>query len=877
MRSPADRFRGVLARLRGMIRRGRAEREMEEELRFHVEMETEQNIRRGMEPREARRRALASFGGWDRHREGLRRGREIPVVEPIWRDARFAARALARSPGLSLVAALTIGLGVGASTAVFTLVDWALFDPLPMPGVERLVSIQEDRSGTVSTGVEGMLIPFRRYEAYRDRTRDVFESVAAFRTTEFSLRLPDVTLGVQGALTSGGFFGTLGIEPVRGRAYGDDFAAEVVISHGLWRDTFGGRDDVIGLSVAVDGHPVTIVGVAPPEFRGTTLYTEAIWVPAGIRGEAMHDWNSRIVPIARIREGIDRDRAAAVAAAVGEALPTGENAVVRGVVLEPMKKLAGGERGIAAGFLAMLLGTALVVLLIAAANLAAVMLARSAVRRRELAIRRAIGAGRTRLIRHLLAESLLLFGLGGGLGVGFAWLGVGWLRSIPLPPHVPIAIDLAPDGRVLLFALLVTGVTGLVFGLVPALQASRPDLLPALRDGGRGASGARDRLRRLFVGGQVALAVLLLVTAALFTRSLQAGLGTDLGFEPDGVVFATVDVGPPHNYDGEARIAFYRTLSERLRALPGVEAVGLSRYVPVSGGRSATNVRAVRDTDATSVHVAYSDADPGFIEALRYDLVAGRNFTDADNATSRRVAIVNRRVAEVLFPGESAVGRELLGMGSEPLEIIGVIENGRYVSVTEEETGFVFRSYAQSPAPAMGIHARAPGREAETLAAMRREIRRLDPDVAMSSAGTLESVVWFSLIPQRIAAQLVGVFGLVGLFLAAMGVYGVLAFHVAQRTRELGIRRALGAGRRDVVGAVVRNGLTMAAGGCVAGAVAAALFARALEGFLFGIRPLDPLTFVSVPVMLLAVALCASAVPALRAVAVSPVVALRDE
>lgn len=330
-----------------------------------------------MEPREARRPALAAFGGLDRHRERLREGREIPVLEPLWRDARFAVRSLIRNPGLSLVAALTIALGVGATTAVFTLVDWALFEPLPIPGVERLVSIQEERSGVVSTGVEGMRIPYARYEAYRDATDDVFEALTAYRQTAFSLRLSDATIPVQGSLTSGTFFRTLAVEPVRGRAYTDDFTPEVVISHDLWTDTFGGDPGVVGRGIHVDGRPVTIVGAAPPDFRGTTVVPESIWVPAGIRGPAMHDWDSRIVPLGRIREDESLERATAAVTRVAEALPDEENSRVDGVALQRTVRMPGEERGWVAGFLGMLLGMALVVLLIAAANIAGVLVARA--------------------------------------------------------------------------------------------------------------------------------------------------------------------------------------------------------------------------------------------------------------------------------------------------------------------------------------------------------------------------------------------------------------------------------------------------------------------------------------------------------------------
>jgi predicted permease len=870
-------LRGLRARLRDVVLRRTVERDMDEELRFHLEMETEKNLRAGMDPVEARRRARVAFGGVERHRETLREGRRLPVVESLWEDVRFALRSIARNPGLSAVAALTVGLGVGATTTVFSVGNALLLRPPPVPGGERLVTIQERRSGMVSTGLEGMRIPWARFEAYRDATRDIFEGLAAHRLDDFSLRLPEETLHVAGALTSGDYFQALGLRLHRGRSYASAVAAEAVISHHLWATRFGGDPDVVGRTVGVDGRTVTIVGVAPPGFRGVTIQADDLWVPMGVREAEPTSWETMVVPLGRLASGVGTDRAAEAVDATARRLPPGDGSTVRGATLEREGRIPSAVRTPVTGFLGILLGMALLVLLIAAANIAGAMIARSLARRREMAVRQAIGAGRGRLVRHLLAESLLVFAAGGGAGVGLAWLGTTWLARLPMPPQVSASLDVSPDGRVLAFGIGLTVLTGLVFGLVPALRGSRPELASELRSGGAGALGGEGRLRGAFVAGQVGLAVLLLLTATLFGRSLQKGLQADLGFDPEGVVVASVDLGLPLDYGREEGRAFYRALLDRVGALPSVEAVALSQYVPMAWDGSGFMASRPDAPDVEGVHVSYSSVDPGYFDALGVELVAGRGFVAGDDEGAGRVVVINEVLARRLWPGESPVGHRIGGFGDADLEVVGVVRTGRYSFVTEEPTPFVFFPLAQIYRHAMGVLARAPGAEAATLRGLREVVRSLDPDVALQAPATLDRMIESGLMPQRLAAGLIGAFGLVGLALAAMGIYGVLAYHVARRTRELAVRRALGARGRDVVGAVVGRGGLLAAAGCAAGWLGGAALAPVIGRFLFGIRPLDPVTFVAVPAGLLAVALIASLVPALRAGAVEPAVALRED
>jgi len=871
---------GLAARLRHALFRRAADHEMDEELRFHVDMETEKNVRAGMSPEEARRRALVAFGGMERHRQALRYGRRLPVVEALWADARFGVRALARTPGLSMVAALTVALGVGATTTVFSAVNAVLLRPLPLPDPERLASIQERRSGLVSTGLEGMLIPYSRYQEYRGATRDIFESLAAHRLVDgFSLRLAETTVAVNGALTSGNYFQTLGVRPELGRAYTSDDAPEIVISHTLWVNRFGSDPSVVGRSVGLDGRTVTIVGVAPRGFAGATFVEDRIWAPVGLRGLDPESWSLRVVPLARLKAGVDRRRAAAAVDALARRLvPHQESATVRGALLARLTIVPDDGRNTVTGFFGMLLGTAVLVLLIAAANIAAIMVARGIARRREMAVRLALGAGRARMVRHLMAESLMIFAAGGAAGVALAYAGCAWLQGIDLPPQVPpLLLGFSPDARVLAFAVAVSGTVGLLSGLLPALGSSRPDLVPALKTGLAGSMGGRNRARDVFVGAQVALAAALLLAAALFVRSVQEGVRADVGFDADGVVATAIDLGAPHDYDRDSGRAFDRRLLERVRALPGVQSAGLSGSVLLSGWRSGGGVRPEDTPDAPSTYAAYTVVTPEYFGTMGIRILEGRGFTGADVEGSPPVAVINRTLADRLWPGESPIGRRFIGLRREPLEVVGVTGPGKYIFVTEEPTGFVFLPYGQVYSARMNLHARAPGAEASTIRAIAGVVRDLDPDIAIGTPVLVRGVVGTGLFPQRFAAQLIGAFGLVGLILAATGIYGVLAYQVTRRTRELGVRRALGATTGRVVGNVLGRGAVLASAGCLIGTGAGAALAFAARSFLFGIRPLDPLTFTAVPLGLLLVALLASWLPARRAVSVEPSEALRTE
>ncbi len=872
-------IKGARARARSLLRPGESEARMDEEFRFHMEMETERLVAAGVQPDEARRRARMAFGGVERHREGMRDGRGLAWLRDAARDARHAVRALARAPGFAAVAILTIGLGTGATTTLFSVTNTLLLRPLPVADPQRLVTLQESRSGMTASGAEGEYIPYDRFLAYRDATHGVFSGLAAHRYLGLSVRAGGNAFPAGAMAVSASYFQVLGVRPGMGRFFASDAEPSVVLSHRFWRERFAGGARVVGSTLVLNGRPFTVAGVAPRGFDGTiTGIATELWVPfeayqAG-RGDA-NPFEQWVAPFGRLAPGVEAARAAARVDALGRAIPPGEPQTrVRAVRLEPLTGLPGEARRPLAGFLGMLMATGALVLLIAGANIAAMLLARGVARRREVAVRLAVGAGRGRLVRQLVVETLVLFLAGGAAGVAVAFGAAALLRRFRLPTPERVLVDATPDPRVLAFALAVAAATGIAFGLAPALRATRPDLLPALKEGaGRGGPG-HTRVRSAFVAAQLALAVLLMVVAGLFVRTLQRGLAVDPGFRPDGVVVASLNLAP-HGYDAARGLALQRRLADRVRALPGVESAALAERAMLSVGSSGGDVHAVGGP-RRGVNARYNVVDPAYLGTLGVRLVAGRGIAEGDQGGAPRVVVVNQTLAARLWPGENPLGRRL-DMDGTTWEVVGVVRDGRYVTVNEEPRPYAFFPLAQRYSARVTLHVRSGRSPAELLERVGRELRALDADVALESGGPLSEVVGFSLLPQRAAAWLVGVLGALGLVLAAVGVYGVLAFQVAQRTHELGVRVALGATARDIVAMVVGRGALLVAAGTAAGLLLAAATTRFLAAFLFGVSPLDPATFAAVAATLAVVALAASLLPALRAVRVDPARALRAE
>jgi predicted permease len=802
-------------------------------------------------------------------------------MESLKQDIRYAARSLRNAPGFTLVAALTIAIGIGATTTVFSVISALLLKPLPVASLERLFTLDEAREGSVESNMGYPVFRYARLVEYREASREIFAGLAGYSHAEGSLRLDGFAEEVNVVPTTANLFEVLGVRPAIGSGFSPDAERldlpEAVISHALWTSRFGSDPGVLGNTVHLNGRSYEVVGVAPAGFTGLMIGLPAdLWVPVDV-GDGTPGSGEGMAVVGRLRDGVSREQAAAAATVISQQVPPEPaNTTVRAVHLRPLAPLPYEARGMVLGFMGILLATAGLVLVISSTNVGAMMLTRAAARRREIAVRLAMGAGRGRLVQQLLVESVMLFSIGAAGGVLLTvWL-TRLASSVSLPLPVRVAFDIGVDLWVLGFATALALLTGTVFGLAPALQSTRAGVLPALRDGDRGGSIGRSRLRGAFVVIQLAISLVLLVSAGLLVQTLRQVLATDIGFVPAGVVVGNVDLAP-HGYDEERARQFHATLLERVRSLPGIESAALAAWPPMSGNSWTGSIRdAARGDDADPVNVSFGYVGSGYLETVRIPLVAGRDFGPADLPGSPRVAIVNQTLAGRLWPNASPVGQRIRS-GETELEVIGVARDGRYHTFTEEPVAYMYSSLDQRPFAGATLHVRSRGDAAGTLLAVRRELAALDPNLALKNARSLESSIGFSVFPQRLAAAVIGVFGLVGVLLAAIGLYGILAYQVSMRTREIGIRMALGARANNVVRVVLRQSLRLVLAGIGVGLLAAFGVTRLLANLLYGVSPTDPTTFVAVSLLMASVALLASYLPARRATRVDPMTALRAE
>jgi len=803
-------------------------------------------------------------------------------------ELRYALRTLSKNPGFTALAVLTLGLGVGATTAIFSLVNAVLLRPLPVPEAERLVSVQEVRE----RGRVDAVLSLPGYLDYRDRALGL-AGLAAHHVGDITLNTGDVSQVGLAMYVSGNYFDVLRVGPALGRLFGEDEARTsgtppvVVISHALWQERFGGEPSVIGRVVHVNGQPLTVIGVAPVRFHGTMLGARApVYLPLGLydRLNVGSDTKRRgrewLMLFGRLAPETSREQAEAAltltARQLAEAGQYLDGFRPAGVRVRPFSSVPPMlQRGVA-GFMTLLLATAGLVLLIAAVNVAGMLLTRSVGRNREIAIRLAIGAGRSRVVKQLGLEGLVLAAGGAVLGVLLASWVTSLLETVRPPGAEMFRLDLALDPMVLGFGVALSLAAGLLAGLVPARQASRPELVTALKEGSAGAS-TRNRLRLALVAGQLALSVLLLVATGLFLQTLQRALDTPHGFEPRGVLAMELNLRL-NGYDEPRGRAFYDRLIERVRALPGVEAASLAGNIPLSGSWDQTRFRVpgLEPPDPSGFPVGYILAGPGYFETLRMPVLAGRSFTTADAGSMRPVIVINETLARRFWPNESPIGKRVQ-QGRNEAEVVGVVPAGKYRGFAEEPVLFAYFPFGQAYQSSMWLQVRVRGEMAPLAAAIRTELRTLDPNMAPIQVTTVEDVLGSSLFAQRLGAVLVGSFGLVGLTLAAVGLFGVLSLVVVQRTREIGIRMALGAGRAEVLGLVFRDAVKPLALGVGAGLLAAVPAAQLLRGLLHGLNPADLVTFGAVPAVFALVALVAAYAPARRALRVDPMTALRYE
>ena len=801
-------------------------------------------------------------------------------METLLQDVRYALRSLRKSPGFAIVAVLTIGLAIGATATAFTWMERLVLRPLPgVPDVEGLVRME-----VISPEGRGQSLSYPTYLDWR-RGASAFEGIAVEEIAELSMRTTGPARRVWGALASANLFRVLHVRPLLGRTFLPDEEAQAVpvavISHRLWQRAFDGDSGVVGRHAMLNGLGFTIIGVAPAGFAGSEgLLGFDLWIPvtflpltARSPSALERTWH-QFEPFARLKAGVSVEQARHDIRAVHRGM-IAAGVADSGTSVQVMRMVDSGAAQFLAPVLRALLGVTIVVLLVACANLANLLLARAAARHREVGIRLAVGAGRARLVRQLLTESVLLALGGGGLAVPIAmWARDGFLAFLPAIPY-PIALDLSLDGRILAFTAVTTLLTSLVFGLVPAIQASRVDLLPALRDGVATGPRRRSRLQAVLVGTQVALSLVALVCAGLFVQSVRQAHATDSGMrDPDAVLLVNTDLHLA-GYSPEAG----RLLSERLladaRTLPGVRSASVATEVPLGLGGWNNDSLVVDGSSERSV-VGYNLVGPDYFETVGIPVLRGRGITEADGPAGAPTVVVSETFARRYWPDADPIGRRL-SVGGTWRTVVGLARDTRYRELTRPVPPLVYIPIRQRYRPNFMLHVRAGTDPRALEPALRRTFERIDLNLPFVDVRTMSEQADASLMLQRVGAGALSAFGALALVLAAVGLYGVLSYSVGQRTREIGVRIAVGASRRDVLTLVVGGALRLTIVGLAAGLLLAIGAAQLLRSQLYGVSPLDPVTFVGVVALLGAVALLAAWLPARRAAKVDPIVALQAE
>jgi putative ABC transport system permease protein len=809
----------------------------------------------------------------------------------LWQDIRYGVRMLWKSPGFALVTILALALGIGANSAIFSVVNGVLLRPLPFKTADRLVFLSE-----WSQQVPNMSVSYPNFQDWRAQN-SVFEQLAAFRGGNYILTGAGEPERLDAREVSASFFPTLGVNAAVGR----NFTAEedkpgaqhaIVISHGLWQRRFGGNPNVVGQQLTLNNESYTVVGILPQNFEWQAPVD--VFVPIGLQADKMQDRDSHpgIYLVGLLKPGVTVEQARAEMTGITARLAQQYPKSNEGTSYTLVKLQERATEDIRAALLVVLAAVGFV-LLIACANVANLLLARATARHKEIAIRTALGAGRWRIVRQLLTESVLLSTVGGTLGLLFALWGVDALLAV-IPEDVPrlLVMNIGLDTRVLIFTLVVSVVTGLLFGLAPAIQVSKANLNEALKEGGRSGGGGahRNYVRSTLVVAEVALSLLLLVGAGLLMKSFLNLRAADVGFNPEHVI--TMRIGlPDARYKENAQVEnFYRALLQRVEALPGVQYAGLTRGLPMNGGiESGVTVEGQEVTNTRDTVVAVNlTVTPNYFRTMEIPLVAGRYFTEEDKTNSPDVALIDEMMAARFFPKGDAVGKRIkLGGAQSPfpwMQIVGVVKHVKHYGPDEAGRVEIYRPYFQLPnvpdaqfSRGMVLAVRTTGEPTSMTATLRNAVHEIDKDQPVSNVQTMTQVVAGSVAPQKFATWLLGIFAAVALVLAALGLYGVMAYTVTQRTHEIGIRMALGAARRDVLRLIVGQGMRLTLVGVALGLVGAFLAMRAMTSLLYGVSAKDPLTYGGVALLLALVALVACLIPARRATKVDPMIALRYE
>jgi putative ABC transport system permease protein len=891
-------MRRFFARFTSLLRGENAERELSREIDSHLALLQENFERRGLSPAEAQLEARRSYGGVEQAKELHREARSFLWIEHLAKDLRYGWRVLLRTPGFTIVAVTALALGIGANTAIFSVVNAVLLQPLAYRDSDRLVTVLHNGTGPVSTA---------NYIDWRDQSHS-FEAMGAADYWSANLASTDPSDSnpaehLLGLKVTQNMLPLLGIEPLLGRLFipGEDKLGsehEVILSYRLWQRRFDRDPNVLGRPITLNGEGYIIVGVMPPAFRFAPFWAihAELWVPNAF-GNTIHDRGGNHLRVfARLKPGVTFKQAQADMATVTGRLEKQFPATNRAVVVKPLKENVVGKIETP---LLMLLGAVGFVLLIACANVAHMLLARTSDRQREIAVRTALGAGRSRVVSQFLTESLLLAAVGAGMGLLLALWGTKALVALS-PDYIPRIETVGMDGRVVLFLLVVTVVTAVLFGLAPAMHATSGNLSGALKEGGRGDSDGihRNRLRSFLVASEFALAFILLIGAGLMIRSFIALQSIDPGFNPHNVLSMVVSVAGAKEEAPGRRVIFYRELLQQVRAIPGVKSAGAINHLPLAGdmwdrsfiieGRPQTQPGAGPDA-------VYRIVMPGYFEAMRLPVRRGRTITETDDARSQNVVILNERAARSYWRGENPVGKRIAidpGKSGPPvwMTVIGIVADARQEDWSAEPVPEMYLAALQNhdflgeSVGGIGSHmtyitlvVRADGNPADLASAIKNTVWSLNRNLPISDVATMDRVVADATAQPRFEMLLLGLFAAVALTLAAVGIYGVMSYSVSRRTREIGIRISLGAGPAEVLRMVMRQGMVQALAGAAAGIVIALLLSQLMAKMLYGVRPSDPITFGGVAIILGLAALLATCVPARKATRIEPMLALRNE
>jgi predicted permease len=907
----------LLLRLRSLFRRERIDHELDDELHFHLEQQIEEKLAAGLTPEEAQYAARRTIGGLAQIQEECRDMRRVNWIADFLQDVRYGLRMMRRSPTFTGVAVLSLALGIGANTAIFTLIDAVLIKMLPVKNPEKLVVISwgakdwprivtshRGSSDRINGHVSASSFSYPTFQQFRAH-KQVFSDVFAFA----ELEQVNVSVGghaemASGHLVSGNYFSGLGVQALAGRTFIDQddevgAAPTAVISFRFWNHRFGLDPSAVGKAIAVNGAPFTIIGVTPREFFGVSSGNAPdLFIPVAMQPRVAPFWAEEypslfhatgacwLRAMGRLKPGVSELQArGALDVVFRQSITAGLSSLppkeqVPTIELSPGSKGLNDLRSEFSQPLFILMTVVVLVLLIACANVANLLLARATARQKETAVRLALGAGRPRLIRQLLTESVLLAIIGGTLGLALASRGGNLLLTLVSRGETPLALNLQPDVRVLVFCLAISLLAGILFGLAPALRGTRVDLTPSLKvtAGSLGARFGRSRLRlgKVLVASQVAMSLLLLIGAGLFVRSLQKLNSIDLGFNRHNLLLFSID-GTASGYKDVRLRNVYKEIQARLQGIPGVRSVSLSRHRLIGGGASigGVDVPGYKPRPNEEMSSWMNWVGPGFFETMGIRILVGRGLTARDGESGSKVVVINEAFARHYFPNEAPVGKRV----GDDTEIVGVAKDAKFDGVRRETTPTIYLPYLQhlEAMGQMSFELRTAGNPTTIVPDVRRAVASVDGNLPLFGVKTQVQQIDDSLFEEHLFAKLVSCFGLLALLLAAIGLYGVMSFAVARRTSEIGIRVALGAQQGQVLWMVLRETMQLVAAGLCVGLPAALASTRLIRNQLFGLKPSDPFTISVATVVLVAVAVLAGYLPARRAARTDPMVALRYE